>query len=194
MGLPATLPFPLPTDDVASASYVRQLKFLLPPGVAFDLEADSDVTATLTACAAELSRVDSRGDDVINESDPRTAEETIELWEKILGIPDAQIPVLPSTLTLRRLAVTAKYTARGGQNSAFFIALAAACGYTVTLARTAVLRVGFRVNDRCFGAAWAYSLSITVTAIAGDALSQDDFERVMQHATHAHITDVFSYP
>jgi hypothetical protein len=115
----------------SAAAYLRQLRALLPPGKAFNYDPDSVVSKCLAAYADELARIDARGVQLIEESDPRTAEETIEQWEAMLSLPDEQVPVIPATLAERRIAVTQKYANRGGQNLDFFVRLAAACGYVV---------------------------------------------------------------
>lgn len=174
-------------------AYVKQLKQLLPPGGLFFLEASSVISATLAALADEFVRVDARGDDLVNESDPRTATETIADWERVLSLPDAQVPVISGVLAERRLAVTQKYTNVGGQSSAFFMALALNCGYAVTIQKFQLMRAGFRVGDRVYESNWVYTMGLTVSAPAGAALSHADFERVIRASTHAGISVMFTY-
>jgi uncharacterized protein YmfQ (DUF2313 family) len=215
--MPTIITFPLASESSPAQStpgivtysaeaYVRMLKHLLPPGVAFDLESDSDITRTMEAIAQELARVDARGQDLINESDPRTADETIEDWERALGLPDEQFPEIAGTLAERRLAVTARYTARGGSNPEFYQALCAACGWnliSITKYAGEILRCGstdwdepriFRVNDRVYGVKWAYAMTLTLEPGSGTSLAQADLERLIRHVTHSHITVVFEYP
>lgn len=177
-----------------AASYARQLKKLLPPGKLWHLEQDSEITSTLLALSEELARVDARGDDIVDEADPRTAEETIELWEQMLGLPNDLITEIPATLAERRVAITQQFVSRGGQNEEFFILLAAACGYTVTITRHAeqLLRSGFECPGYVKGEDWAYAFTVTVSATSGDALTQAEFERVIRHATHDHVQVVFA--
>ncbi len=52
-----------------------------------EAQLDLDV---LTGLAEELTRIELRALDLIEESDPRSAEETIEQWEEMLGLPDEQ--------------------------------------------------------------------------------------------------------
>lgn len=176
-------------------AYVKLLKQLLPPGAAFNVEAGSTVSKVLDAIADEFVRIDARSVDLMNEADPRTANETLADWEKMLSLPDLQVPVIPATTAGRQVAITQKYVATGGQTAAFFIALAAACGYVVTITTfvAKILRVGFRVNDRVYGAEYAYAMQFNVSPPAGTALAHADFERVIRHATHAHIKDIFVY-
>lgn len=177
-------------------AYARQLKQLLPRGAVWLLEAGSGISNLLLACAEELVRIDGRGEDLIDESDPRTATETIAEWEEMLGLPDEQVPEISAVLAERRLAVTQKLVARGGQSNSFFVTLALACGYVVTVSNynTLLFRSGRgRSGDRLYGTDYAYSMLVTVDPPVGDVLPQADFERVIEHAAHSHITVVFEY-
>lgn len=177
-------------------AYALQLKQLLPRGAVWLLEASSFITKTLLGISGELSRVDGRGDDLVEETDPRTANETIADWEKMLSLPDDIVTVIPATLSARQQAVTQKYVSRGGQSNAYFVSLAALCGYTVTvtnynsqLSVAGVMQSGMQL---C-GVAAAYALLVKVSATAGTALTHTQFEAVIRHATHSHISVGFKY-
>lgn len=192
---------PPPEDDglgtYSAEAYTRQLIGLLPPGPAWEFEDDSVFANTLRAIADEFARVDARARQLIEEWDPSTADETIEDWERFVQLPDERITSISAVLAERRLAVVQKLTGRGGQKPQFFIDLAADCGYVIALhnyvAEGDFLRVGFRCSDRVFGTSYAYAMRIDVSPPAGAALSHADFEAVMNHATHSHITLVFNY-
>jgi uncharacterized protein YmfQ (DUF2313 family) len=197
--VPGTLtPVPVATGVTlyGRESYLAQLKALLPPGRVFNLEPDSVLSRVLEGVADELTRVNARGADLINESDPRTAVETLSDWEATVGLPDARVTAIPSTTAGRQVAITQKYTTREGQNRAFFDQLCAACGYPLISIDTfsgSVLRAGFRVGDRCFDRVYGYTVRFNVAAATAGALSHADFERVIRHATHSHITAIFTY-
>lgn len=183
--------------SLASDAYARMLKQLLPRGTVWPSSIESIVAKTLLAIADELARVGARGDDLINESDPRTATETLEDWERILGLPDDLIVEIPDTDEERRLAITQKLIKRGGQTPALYIALAAAAGYTVTIKEdygATIFRVGIsRVGERLYGAQWAHVWKITVQAPAGAALSHDELEAIINRAKPAHTFVFFEY-
>lgn len=185
------IPFPFGGDTGDdNGKYSTQLARLLPPGVVWDLEADSEIRATLAATADELERVRVRGRNLIDETDPRTASETIGDWERVLGLPDGSA----STIEERRLAVTQKFIAQGGQNYAYFDALCTAAGWPLlSITKNAVLRVGARVGSRVFGAGWAYSMTLNVGTPTADAIPKADFEAAIRKVTHAHIIDLFTY-
>ncbi len=188
---------PAPEVPIAynAAAYTSMLQLLLPRGDVWNPEIDSVVRGVLHGVADELARVNARGLDLIDEADPRTAEETIEEWERILGLPDERVTEIPATLAERRIAVTQKFVSLGGQSVEFFTRLALACGYEITITKFAndVLRAGFRVGDRVYGDAYAYAMQVNVLSAAGVALSTDDFERVIRHVCHSHIEVLFDY-
>lgn len=181
--------------------YAQQLKQLLPESDVLRQDVNSVLHKLMLAISEELARVDDRSDVLMTEADPRTATETLADWERALQLPDNRVLAIPGTTAGRRSAVTQKYTDRGGQSESFFIALAAACGYTATiyryssrLCRTGVARTGDVNTARLVGevAAYTFQLNVTLPAAAG-ALSQADFERVITYAAHAHVTVVFVY-
>jgi uncharacterized protein YmfQ (DUF2313 family) len=113
-----------------AAAYARQLKALLPPGRLWSVEAGAELSKLLLGIAEELARIDGRAADLLNEWDPRTADETLEDWERVLGIT----PGASDTEAARRLAITAKVIARGGSTPFYFVQLASALGFAVGLA------------------------------------------------------------
>lgn len=124
---------PVPEVPVAygDQQYAAQFFQLLPPGRLWNPEIDESIRKILLGIAGEFARVDARGSDLIDESDPRTADETIGDWERLVNLPDDRVLAIPPTLAERRIAVTQKFVAREGQNVEFFVRICAACGYTL---------------------------------------------------------------
>lgn len=114
--------------------YKELLKALLPPGRLWDALRESGSLADdlLAAKAEELARVDRRCDDLLDNADPRTATELLPDIERVMGLPDPCVGELP-TIQQRRDAIMGKIGNVGGQSRAYFIALAARLGYTVTI-------------------------------------------------------------
>ena len=69
-----------------SAAYARAQKLLLPPGRLWSL-IGSTLEGVLLGAGDELVRVSGRVADLIEESDPRTATETLPEWESMLELP-----------------------------------------------------------------------------------------------------------
>ena len=126
---------------LSADDYLSQLQALLPSGAAWTREADAVLTQLLHAQAEELARVDGRAEDLLRESDPRTTSELLPDWERVAGLPDTCVPAA-QTLQERRDALVTKLTNPGGQSHAFFIALAARLGYTVTITEFPPFEVG----------------------------------------------------
>ncbi len=117
----------------SKAAYLAQLQQLLPPGRAWPREADATLTKLLSAPAAGLAAVDGRANDLIAETDPRTTLEMLRDWEVTAGLPDACSAAVADTVGERQDILHTKITSRGGQSRQFFITLAAALGYAVTI-------------------------------------------------------------
>ena len=89
-----------------------------------------------------------------------------------------------------------KQAAQGGQTPAYYIGVALACGYVVTIDDAygpRVLRAGFRAGDRVYGLAWAYAWRVDVQPPTGSALPHADLQRVIRRVAPAHTIVVFNY-
>lgn len=92
--------------------------------------------------------VDGRAADLLErESDPRYTIDLMPEWERAFGLPDKCLAE-PLTMADRRAALLTRITMMGGQSRAFFIALAAAIGYTIYITEYRPFMVGIdRVGD-----------------------------------------------
>lgn len=129
------------------AAYAGALATLMPRGRVWP-EAGGRVWSELTAAlAAELRRLDARALKVLDEADARTTTEGLGDWERVLGLPDDCAPALQS-IAERREAVVALLRAEGGASRAYFIGLAAALGFAITITEHRPFRCGV---SRCGG-------------------------------------------
>lgn len=112
--------------------YLAQLQALLPKGPAWPRDKNTLITKLLTTFSEEFSSVDARIESLINEADPRTTVELLADWERVCGLPDGCTGPL-TTLSERRDAVVSRLTTEGGQSAAYYIAVAATIGYTITV-------------------------------------------------------------
>lgn len=195
-----------------AAAYARQLKQLLPPGALWGFGEGSWLSKALLAVADELARIDTRAQSLQDEWDPRTALETLDDWERVLGLPDDCLTTIPSAASERQAAITNKLTSRGGQSRQYFIDLAAGLGYTVTITEYAlqVARAGrLRAGEPCYGEAWSFAWQVNLPISpeadvrfragqgrAGDPLSgytQLDIQCIIQRAAPAHTVVLFGY-
>jgi uncharacterized protein YmfQ (DUF2313 family) len=182
---------------LSADGYARVIKLLFPPGKLWDFDEGSDTSNLVDAMAQEPARISQRMDDLTLESCPLTATETLPDWERMLGLPDEEVPTISADVPTRRLAIAQKLTRIGAQTPAFFELLAAACGYLATVTdgySSHVTRSGVaRSGDFLMGIAWAYTWRMDVSAPTGTALSHSELEAVIRKAMPSHTTVIFNY-
>ena len=126
------------TSTEALADVMR----LLPSGWAFpdSTDADSITAQFFTPLAAMMSIFEGGAEALLDEVDPRDAEHLLADYERVLGPdPDGRDT---STLGQRRLVAWQRWTQPGGQSIAFFQALAAVFGQTITITERRTSRCG----------------------------------------------------
>ena len=188
------------TDD-----YLAQLQALLPQGPAWPRDAGATLTKLLRAMADELARVDSRAGQLIDETDPRTTNELLADWKRVAGLPDSCVTAAQSTAQ-RRAALHAKLTTLGGQSTAYFIALAASLGYTVTITEFEQHTVVDDVEHPLYSHPWQFAWQInapqdtvgtlSVTDTVADPLAwwgNELLECVIRRIKPAHTHVLFAY-
>lgn len=155
--------------DVNGEDYGRQLGQLLPPGAAWSQDPESNLQLLLRAFGESLARAHRRTDDLYGEGDPGQPKETLERWEKALGLPDSCSVKGSQTLQERTTAVAAKIFAQGGQSRPYFIALASVLGYPkATITEFCARRYGrARMGEPYGGEDWedAWQLNLPETLV-----------------------------
>ena len=193
---------------MTATDYLRQLQVLLPPGPAWPKDDAATLTRLLDALATELSRVDGRAQKLIEEADPRTVAELFADWERVAGLPDpcAQAFGGDQTIAQRRAALVGRLTTLGGQSPAYFIGLAAALGYAITITEFRAHCVNDNVEQPLYDAAWNFAWQVnaalnTVTDIVVESPVEDPIaawgnallECVIKRLKPAHTAVLFSY-
>jgi len=143
----------------ALADYLQQMQALLPRGDAWSHEPDNVLTKLLTALAKEFSRVDARASDILDEADPRTTYELLIDWERVAGLPDTCTDQV-DTLQERRDALVSKLTSIGNQSRQYFIDIAAALGYTITITEYRPYFVNTAINMPINDETWRFVWSV----------------------------------
>lgn len=179
MGL-TTTPGVITVVEAASA-----LRRLLPPGVAWAAPDGSRLWQYCRALGTRLVAVHQRTLDMISESDPRTAVESLPEWEAMLGLPAT------GTTAQRQSAVTAAWVARGGQTPAYFVALASSGGWTITITEHVgeELRCGVaQCGDEMASEAGSYTWEVT-----GPVAAQAILEPIITRQKPVHTNVVFTW-
>lgn len=188
--------------------YKQLLKSLLPPGEAFPRDAGTNLDDLLASLAEEWARIDERGEQLIGEALPATSTELLPDWERVLSLPDKCAGTLETTMQGRRNAVASKLTSTGGQSRAYFIEVARALGYEVTIEEFRPFRAGFSVaGDPLTNGDWIFAWRIRAPAVtvihfkagqsaAGEALrtwGNDTLECKINQLAPAHTVPIFAY-
>jgi uncharacterized protein YmfQ (DUF2313 family) len=156
------------------------LKLLLPPssyapnGLA--------MAADLASEGAALDLAQGYADQLLMEADPRTTAAMLADWERVYGLPEACIVAagISQSISERRAALVAKVIMQGGQSRAFFIALAAALGYTITLTEwrpyTSEMDSDYGVTDEPWEFVWQVNSALNTMR---DFTTEDDSEMAL---------------
>ncbi|MFN4328294.1 MAG: YmfQ family protein [Limnobacter sp.] len=194
---------------VTVEDYKALLQSLLPQGLVWNRDEDSNLGRLLQAMAKNLFELDDRAIDLVAEADPRTAVELLPEWEAMAGLPDACVidaGIVQSTQQ-RRSALLTKLTTVGRQSKDYFIALAAGLGFQVTITEFKSFRAGQSVaSDRVgeqFALAWQVNSALNTVipfragaSVAGDPLgswSNKPLECLLSRLKPAHTTVIFAY-
>ncbi len=191
-----------------AADYLEQLKTLLPPGQAFPREAGTTLHDLLDGMSIELARVDARAEALPVEANPASTNELLSDWERVVGLPDKCSGVLEQTLQGRKNALLAKLSSTGGQSPAYFIELASALGYAVTIEEYRPFRAGRSyAGDLLTNGPWVFTWLIRApetsvitfragASAAGERLrtwGNDTLECKINQLKPAHTIALFAY-
>lgn len=137
-----------------SDDYYRVLLSLRPKGPAW-AEDDND----LRGHAEELARTHNRAVDLLDEADPRSTLEMLAAWERVCALPDDCTPAAV-TLAERRDAIAARLASRGGQSSAYYIGVAAALGYSITITEFRPFTCESECEDPAYDETWRFAFQV----------------------------------
>ncbi len=143
---------------LSADDYLAQQQALLPRGPAWPRDANAMLTALLAAKAEEFARVDHRAESLSIEANPETTAELLADWERVTGLPDNCSGSLRETVQGRRQDLIAKLTSTGGQSVPYFVGMAAAAGFAVSIEEPKPFSAGRScAGDRLTNGAWIYA-------------------------------------
>jgi len=196
-------------SKLEQADFERQIALIAPQGRAWSRDPDSFQVSTWNVIGASLWGAHQRAVSLLEtEANPTRAVELLAEWERDYGLPDPCTAATP-TLPQRQAALLSKITARGGQSRAYYIGIAAALGYTVTITEYKPFRLGFSVfGDLLLGPAWQFAWQVNVPSANvtrfrfglsafGEPLwtvDSAELECRLRALAPAHTVLLFSYP
>ncbi len=154
-----------------AAEFRDMMLAMLPRGAAWPREPESSWGRLLHACADEFARIDARNEQLLAEMDTRTVSELLPEWEIDYALPGPCITE-PQSFTQRRAALISKFRHVGRQDREFFIEVAAALGYTITITEYNEANPGPHTDYAGLpltGDAWNYVWQINAQDTSSDA-------------------------
>ena len=189
-------------------AFLAAVQALPPPGPAFPRDTDTLMARVFTPPADALANVRAMALRLVNvEADPSQTLELLAEWEADYGLPDPCTP-LGASVEQRRAALVAKVASIGGQSPAYFIAVAAALGFTITITEFTPFTLGWsKLGDPLMGPTarfvWRVNApSITVSrftlgrGVLGDPLwtiGNAELECRLRAIAPAHTLLIFQY-
>ncbi len=183
---------------------------LLPNGAIWNKSIDSNKRKIANFKALEFSRLENRFNDLMDETDPRTATEMLNEWYKFAGLPDDTTPEWNSmTLKEKRNATYNKIISKGGLSKKYFEQLVINLGFQgveikeYEIARVDKLRIGGRLNSPGVRSYWNVTIPNTNvikfrvgSSRIGDRLGKipgSVLEKTLIKLKPAHTEIIFTY-
>jgi len=149
------------------SDYAGALRGLLPRGRVWPQDPETDQQRLVHALANEPQRLDAAAVGLLAGSLPGDNAALLLEWEESLGLPDPCVGPNPSQAE-RAKQVRARFIGSNGQSASFFVAFAAALGFTIEIETYAPFRIGLgAIGDALASDAWCYAWGVRVIANAG---------------------------
>lgn len=144
------------------ADYTSALQGLMPIGLVWPRKSSSIQSAVLRALAQSYQKSDDAANALLVGAFPATATVMLTDWEKTLGLPDDCAIGENDSIALRQKAIVSKLFSNGGQSAAYFIGVAKALGYDITITVYRQARAGMSVcGDALNGDDWPFIWLVT---------------------------------
>ena len=167
--------------------YLRLLQSLLPKGKAWNRDDDSTLYEFLYGQAEEFVRVDARSSDLLVERNTLYTNELLTDHENDLGLPD-ECSNEDETIQERRNNAHSKLIQLGQQNPQYFIDIAAAIGWTITITEFSPFICGVNSSGDSCGDSdvifyWLVTVDLssanTVYFTSGNSQSGDSLQQIV---------------
>lgn len=134
----------------------------MPGGLVWSHKSDGVQTAVLRALAQSYQQSDAAAEALLVGAFPGTATIMLTDWEKTLGLPDDCAIGENDSIAIRQKSVVSKLFSTGGQSAKYFIDVARAMGYAITITFFRQARAGMSVcGDALNGDEWPFVWLVT---------------------------------
>ncbi|QZN97363.1 YmfQ family protein [Symbiopectobacterium purcellii] len=192
----------------SKTDYSGALQNLLPQGRAWPRESTTVQAAVIRALARSFARSDDDAQRLLVGAFPSAATILLTEWENTLGLPDDCAIGEIGGISDRQLAVVSKLISTGGLSRQYYIQVAAALGYTITISQFRPAMSGMTVcGDALNGDEWPFTwrinspLTTMKYAVAGGAYCTDplaswgnkQLECAITKIAPSHLRLIFNY-
>lgn len=156
----------------SAAQYSGAMRQLLPRGRAWDTEDGSVQASVCDAMTLIYEQNDADANQLLADAFPGTANALLPEWNLTVGIPDPCLGV-PQNQAQNIQQLLVKFASGGAQSVAYFVALAATLGITITITEFSATHAG---TDAPAGmitksADWNYTFRVNISNIAPGFIS-----------------------
>ncbi|WP_428492171.1 YmfQ family protein [Rhodopila sp.] len=196
----------MPAPIYTAADFLAGFQALLPTGPVWPRDADAVQTQVALALTGLYPGNAGRAANLLTDAFPVAPVELLPEWESTLGLPDPCAGPAP-TLQVRQQQVNARFIAGGGQSVNYFVSVAAALGYQITITQFTPSRFGQPFGQPFAGEDWAFAWQVNAPtfSITHFTFGRDTFgepfssfgntvlQCELQRLAPAHTTLLFSY-
>jgi uncharacterized protein YmfQ (DUF2313 family) len=196
----------MPNPQYTDADFLAGFQRLLPTGPIWPRDGESVQAQTLQALVKGYTRNAASAVALLNDAFPVAPVMMLPEWQDTLGLPDPCAGPAP-TLEVAQQQVAARFVASGGQSIAYYVSVAAALGYAITITQFTPYTVGLPVGLPLVGAAWAFAWQVNAPTFSihyfevgrdtvGEPLAtwgNTVLQCELQRLAPAHTTLLFSY-
>lgn len=190
------------------SDYADALSALLPTGRAWPRATKTVQAAVLRALGRSFQRSDEEAVNLVAGAFPPTATVMLSEWESSLGLPDDCSISEVGGISDRQRAVVAKLISTGGLNRDYYIRVAAALGYAITITQFRPAMSGMSVcGDALNGDEWPFTwrinapqttikYSLAGASYCGDPLASwgnKQLECSINKIAPSHLNIIFNY-
>jgi uncharacterized protein YmfQ (DUF2313 family) len=146
------------------ADFLAGIQALLPTGPAWPRDPDAVITQVLAALVPLYTANADAAAALLEDAFPVAPAMLLPEWQETLGLPDPCAGPTP-TLQQEQQQVAARFVATGGQSVNYFVSVAAALGYTITITQFTPFTVGMPVGQPLYGVPWAFAWQINAPQV-----------------------------
>ncbi|WP_428485939.1 YmfQ family protein [Rhodopila sp.] len=149
-----------------SAAFLAAVQALPPPGRAFPSDPTTIQAQVFTPPADALLNVRAIALQLANvEADPAFTTELLPDWEADFGLPDP-CSAPGASVEQRRASLLARIASLGGQSPGYYIAVAAALGFTISITEFIPFRLGVaQLGQPLLSPGWQFVWQVNAPAI-----------------------------